>query len=378
MTTSAQRRVGICAAAIEGGAVPARAAHGGARRAQAWLDTSSPRACTGQADPGTSLPTAIHLPRASAKGGTRRQAPFRAKASADIADCLQACRWRRRVPGDPLVPTQAKKTLPELLDIMAALRTPVTGCPWDLVQTFETIAPYTIEEAYEVADAIARRDMAGLRDELGDLLLQVVYHARMAEEQGAFAFADVVGAIAAKILRRHPHVLGSEAERAAGAAHGFRERIQGEEKAQTPEPATGVLDNVPVALPALTRAVKLQMKAASVGFDWPSLKEVFDKLKEELSELEAALTPSPASAARPADQQAITEELGDLLFVIANLARHLKVEPETVLRHANAKFERRFAGIERKLARLGKTPRQSDLAEMDRLWDEVKAEEGKA
>jgi len=276
------------------------------------------------------------------------------------------------------VPTQAKKTLPELLDIMAALRTPVTGCPWDLVQTFETIAPYTIEEAYEVADAIARRDMAGLRDELGDLLLQVVYHARMAEEQGAFAFADVVDAIAAKMLRRHPHVFGSEAERAAGAAPGFWERIKGEEKAQTPEPATGVLDNVPVALPALTRAVKLQMKAAAVGFDWPSLKEVFDKLKEELSELEAALTPSPASAARPADQQAITEELGDLLFVIANLARHLKVEPETVLRHANAKFERRFAGIERKLARLGKTPHQSDLAEMDRLWDEVKAEEGKA
>ena len=276
------------------------------------------------------------------------------------------------------MPTQAKKTLPELLDIMAALRTPVTGCPWDLVQTFETIAPYTIEEAYEVADAIARRDLAGLRDELGDLLLQVVYHARMAEEQGAFAFADVVDAIAAKMLRRHPHVFGSAAERAAGAAPGFWERIKGEEKAQTAEPTAGVLDNVPVALPALTRAVKLQMKAAAVGFDWPSLKEVFDKLKEELGELEAVLGPGPASAVRAADQQAITEELGDLLFVIANLARHLKIEPETVLRHANAKFERRFAGIERKLARLGKTPHQSDLAEMDRLWDEVKAEEGKA
>jgi MazG family protein len=271
------------------------------------------------------------------------------------------------------VPTQAKKTLAELLDIMAALRTPSTGCPWDLVQTFETIAPYTIEEAYEVADAIERRDMASLREELGDLLLQVVYHARIAEEQGAFAFADIVDAIAEKMLRRHPHVFGSAAERAAGAAPGFWERIKGEEKTQEAQPTAGVLDDVPLALPALSRAVKLQHKAAAVGFDWPSLKEVFDKLKEELNELEAALTPSPTS-----DQEAIAEELGDLLFVIANLARHLKVAPETVLRRANAKFERRFAGIERKLARLGKTPQQSDLAEMDRLWDEVKVEEGKA
>jgi MazG family protein len=271
------------------------------------------------------------------------------------------------------VPTQAKKTLGELLDIMAALRTPSTGCPWDLVQTFETIAPYTIEEAYEVADAIERRDLAGLREELGDLLLQVVYHARMAEEQGAFAFADVVDAIAEKMLRRHPHVFGSAAERAAGAAPGFWDRIKGEEKAQEAPPSAGVLDAVPLALPALSRAVKLQHKAAAVGFDWPSLKEVFDKLKEELSELEAALAPSPTS-----DRNAIAEELGDLLFVVANLARHLKVEPETVLRRANHKFERRFAGIERKLAGLGKTPQQSDLAEMDRLWDEVKLEEGKA
>src|SRR5262247_928530 len=162
------------------------------------------------------------------------------------------------------------KTITDLIAIMAALRTPGSGCPWDLAQTFATIAPYTIEEAYEVADAIERGDLPALKDELGDLLLQVVYHARMAEEQGAFAFADVVDAIAAKMLRRHPHVFGSEAERAAGAAPGFWERIKGEEKAQTPEPATGVLDNVPVALPALTRAVKLQMKAASVGFDWPS------------------------------------------------------------------------------------------------------------
>jgi MazG family protein len=274
------------------------------------------------------------------------------------------------------VPTQSKRTLAELLDIMAALRTPSTGCPWDLAQTFASIAPFTIEEAYEVADAIARGDMASLREELGDLLLQVVYHARMAEEQGAFTFADVVDAIAAKMRRRHPHVFGSAAERAAGAAPGFWERIKGEEKAQEAKPTAGVLDDVPVALPALTRAVKLQMKAAAVGFDWPSLKEVFDKLKEELDELEATLAPSPGAPGTPgADPEAIAEELGDLLFVVANLARHLKIEPETVLRRANAKFERRFAGIERKLRALGRTPHHSDLAEMDRLWDEVKAEE---
>jgi MazG family protein len=286
------------------------------------------------------------------------------------------------VPPQNNLPTQRKKTLAELLDIMAALRTPATGCPWDLVQTFASIAPYTIEEAYEVADAIERGDMAGLRQELGDLLLQVVYHARMAEEQGAFAFADVVDAIADKMLHRHPHVFGSAAERAAGAAPGFWDRIKGAEKAREAKPAAGVLDDVPVALPALTRAVKLQQKAAAVGFDWPSLKEVFDKLKEELGELEASLAPGPSAGDRTgtglADQEAIAEELGDLLFVVANLARHLRIEPETVLRGANAKFERRFAGIERKLRGLGKTPRQSDLAEMDRLWDEVKAEEDKA
>jgi ATP diphosphatase len=273
------------------------------------------------------------------------------------------------------VPRQAKKSLAELLDIMAALRTPVTGCPWDLAQSFETIAPYTIEEAYEVVDAIERRDLAALREELGDLLLQVVYHARMAEEAGAFAFADVVDAIAQKMLRRHPHVFGSAAERAAGAAPGFWERIKGAEKAQESKAAAGILADVPVGLPALTRAVKLQQKAASVGFDWPSRREVLDKFKEEFDELEAALA---APAATPRRQEAVAEEMGDLLFVMANLARHLKLEPETVLRQANAKFARRFAGIERKLAAAGKTPQQSDLAEMDRLWEEVKAEEGEA
>jgi MazG family protein len=273
------------------------------------------------------------------------------------------------------LPTEAKKSLAELLDIMAALRAPATGCPWDLAQTFATIAPYTIEEAYEVADAIERGDPAALREELGDLLLQVVYHARMAEEQGAFAFADVVDAIAQKMLRRHPHVFGSAAERAAGAAPGFWERIKDAEKAQE-RPGAGVLDDVPVGLPALTRAVKLQQKAASVGFDWPSRQQVLDKFKEELGELEAALA-APTTAS-PRQQEAIAEEMGDLLFVMANLARHLKLEPEMILRQANAKFARRFAGIELKLAAAGKTPQQSDLAEMDRFWQEVKAEEDKA
>jgi len=272
------------------------------------------------------------------------------------------------------VPTQEKKTLAELIDIMAALRTPVTGCPWDLAQSFATIAPYTIEEAYEVVDAIDRGDLAALRQELGDLLLQVVYHARMAEEEGAFAFPDVVDAIAQKMLRRHPHVFGSAAERAAGAAPGFWEKIKDAEKAQEKTGAAGVLDDVPIGLPALTRAVKLQQKAASVGFDWPSRQEVLDKIKEEVDELDAALA-APTATRRP---EAVAEELGDLFFVMANLARHLKLEPETVLRQANAKFARRFAQIERKLAAAGKTPQQSNLAEMDRLWDEVKAEEGEA
>jgi MazG family protein len=272
------------------------------------------------------------------------------------------------------VPTQAKKSLTELIDIMAALRTPTTGCPWDLAQSFATIAPYTIEEAYEVVDAIDRGDLVALRQELGDLLLQVVYHARMAEEQGAFAFPDVVDAIAQKMLRRHPHVFGSAAERAAGAAPGFWEKIKDAEKAQEKRGSSGVLDDVPIGLPALTRAVKLQQKAASVGFDWPSRRQVLDKIKEEVGELDAAL----AAPTTPRRQEAVAEELGDLFFVMANLARHLKLEPETVLRQANAKFARRFAEIERKLAAVGKTPQQSNLAEMDRLWDEVKAEEGKA
>lgn len=268
---------------------------------------------------------------------------------------------------------ETRKTLADLLDVMAALRTPVSGCPWDLEQTFATIAPYTIEEAYEVADAIEKQDLSALKEELGDLLLQVVYHARMAEEAGAFDFADVADGITRKMLRRHPHVFGSEAERAAGAAPGFWERIKTEEKKVAgptdTDPSASILDDVPPALPALTRAVKLQDKAAKVGFDWPVLGPVFDKLKEELAELEQALAAGAGRDNRTA------EEFGDLLFVVANVARHLKLDPEAALRAANQKFIRRFQRIEALLARSGRTPAQSDLAEMDRLWDQAKAEE---
>ena len=269
----------------------------------------------------------------------------------------------------------ARKSIGDLLAVMAALRTPGTGCPWDLEQTFKTIAPYTIEEAYEVADAIERGDMADLKDELGDLLLQVVYHARIAQEQQAFAFSDVAEAITAKMIRRHPHVFGSEAERAAGAAPGFWERIKATERAdalqagRASEPS--ILDGVPAGLPALTRALKLQNEAASVGFDWPSLGPVLDKLKEELGELEEVLVGGEA----PSDRTKIEEEFGDLLFVVANVARHLKVDPDAALRAANQKFTRRFHAIERKLAEDGRTPAQSTLAEMDLLWDEAKAGE---
>ena len=274
--------------------------------------------------------------------------------------------------------SSARKSIDDLLAVMAALRTPGSGCPWDLEQDFKTIAPYTIEEAYEVADAIERGDMGHLKDELGDLLLQVVYHARMAEEDGAFAFPDVADAITAKMVRRHPHVFGTAAERAAGATPGFWERIKAQEKNGPPETGS-ILDDVPVALPALTRAVKLQNKAAKVGFDWPSLTPVFDKLKEELNELEEAVA---ATASTPAgkvlgDEAKVIEEFGDLLFVVANVARHLKIDPEAALRSANQKFIRRFRRIEELLAAQGRIPSQSTLAEMDRLWDRAKAEERK-
>jgi ATP diphosphatase len=292
----------------------------------------------------------------------------------------------------------AADALQRLLAIMAALRMPGTGCPWDLEQTFETIAPYTIEEAYEVADAISRRDLADLKDELGDLLLQVVYHARIAEEAGAFQFADVAKAVNAKMIRRHPHVFGSPEERAAGAQPDFWRRIKAEERAakaaerarlsshsETVPSAHGshLLSDVPVGLPSLTRAIKLQDKAAKVGFDWPDLAPVFAKMKEEIAELEevvfsSAASEPPASSGRlpggESDEE-IQEELGDMLFVMANIARHLKLDPETALRKANDKFTRRFAYIEQRLATMGKTPDQSSLEEMDALWDEIRAQD---
>jgi len=266
---------------------------------------------------------------------------------------------------------QASKDISRLIEIMAALRNKESGCPWDLEQTFATIAPYTIEEAYEVADAIGRADLDALKDELGDLLFQVVYHARMAEEQNAFAFPDVVEAITAKMIRRHPHVFGTQEQRAAGAAPGFWDRAKAAEK---PKRAVGLLDEVPVSLPALTRAVKLQNKAAKVGFDWPSLQPVFAKLKEELAELEAEISAGvrPSGSDTTAVEEKIEEELGDLLFVVANVARHLKIDPESALRAANDKFIRRFRFIEEKLGQAGRRPEQSDLAEMDALWDAAK------
>lgn len=250
--------------------------------------------------------------------------------------------------------------------IMARLRAPVGGCPWDVEQTFETIAPYTLEEAYEVADAIERGDMDDLKSELGDLLFQVVFHARMAEEQGLFVFDDVANAIADKLERRHPHVFGDEAAKADGVAQKARwEDIKAAERKAKAQ--HGVLDDVPVGLPALARAAKLTKRAARVGFDWPSIDEVFDKLHEEVAELRAEIAAGDLDKARG--------EVGDLLFVIANLARKLGVEPEDALRGSNAKFVRRFGFIEAELARAGKTPEQSDLAEMDGLWNAAKAAE---
>ncbi len=276
---------------------------------------------------------------------------------------------------------EPSRDIARLIEIMAALRTPGTGCPWDLAQNFQTIAPYTLEEAYEVADAIDRRDLDDLKEELGDLLLQVVYHARMAEEAGAFSFGDVVEGVTAKMIRRHPHVFGDETARSPGAVDGIWAKIKAEEKALKQEAGNGepaqpsILADIPVALPGLTRAIKLQDKAARVGFDWPGLVPVFDKVREELAELEEVALPHPSEA--PA-ADAITEEFGDLLFVVANVARHLRIDPEAALRGANQKFIRRFSHIEQRLAGQGRAPAQSSLEEMDALWDEAKAiEKGK-
>jgi nucleoside triphosphate diphosphatase len=271
-----------------------------------------------------------------------------------------------------------------LIEIMAALRTPKTGCPWDLAQDSTTIAPYTIEEAYEVADAISRGDMDDLKEELGDLLLQVVYHARMAQEQGAFDFDDVVQAITEKMIRRHPHVFGDMAgalhERGPQAVAGLWDRIKAQEKESKEKEGkertskatdnvstnNGVLAGVPVALPALTRAQKLQAKASKVGFDWNDPRAVLKKIREEADEIEAELDAAPDDAAA---------EVGDLLFAAVNLARHLHADPESVLRATNQKFERRFASIEQALAAQGKGPQDATLAEMDALWNEAKSRE---
>jgi MazG family protein len=271
--------------------------------------------------------------------------------------------------------TGKRQDIDALLRIMARLRDPETGCPWDIEQSFATIAPYTIEEAYEVADAIARGDIDHLKDELGDLLLQVVYHARMAEELGRFDFGDVADAITRKMIRRHPHVFEDTSLREGFERSDAWERIKAEEKAAGGTDGAGsLLDDVPVALPALTRAVKLQTRAARVGFDWPSLDPVLAKAEEEIAELKAARAARDAQA-DAASASKVVEEFGDLLFVMANIARHLDVDPEAALRAANAKFMRRFASIEAALRAEGRKPEDATLEEMDQLWDEAKAEE---
>jgi ATP diphosphatase len=267
------------------------------------------------------------------------------------------------------------RDISRLIEIMAQLRTPVTGCPWDLEQSFATIAPYTIEEAYEVAEAIARGDFEDLKDELGDLLLQVVYHARMAEEEKAFAFGDVVEAVTRKMIRRHPHVFADKDGNIAPAGvTSAWERIKAEEKAERaarrPQQAhehSSLLSSVKAGLPALARAMQLQRKASSVGFDWNDPRAVLNKIREEADEIEAALDRN--------DAEELADETGDLLFAVVNLARHAHADPEIALRRTNAKFERRFAYIERALAAQGRTLEQATLDEMDELWNEAKTKE---
>jgi nucleoside triphosphate diphosphatase len=267
------------------------------------------------------------------------------------------------------------RDISRLIEIMAQLRTPVTGCPWDLEQDFATIAPYTIEEAYEVADAISRGDLDDLKDELGDLLLQVVYHARMAEEKKAFSFGDVVEAITRKMIRRHPHVFADKDGniQPAGVKSAW-ERIKAEEKAERAarrpreeHEHKSLLSSVKAGLPALTRAMELQRKAGSVGFDWNDPRAVLKKIREEADEIEAELD--------RADKDELAGETGDLLFAVVNLARHVKADPEMALRGANAKFERRFAYIERALEAQGRSLDAATLDEMDELWNEAKEKE---
>ncbi len=271
------------------------------------------------------------------------------------------------IPFDhPFDPDEFHK-LNTLRRIMSALRDPETGCPWDVEQDFATIAPYTIEEAYEVADAIQRGNSEDLCEELGDLLLQVIYHSQMASESGAFTVDDVIAGISAKMVRRHPHVFGDEKTRQAGIAKGFWEKIKASEKAARggSEPAS-VLDDVPLPLPALTRAEKLQKRAARAGFDWPDTSGPLAKVTEELGEFEDALDRG--------EPDKVTEEFGDLLFSMVNLARHQNIDPEEALRQANAKFTRRFQHVEAGLAQQGRSLDGANLDEMDTLWDEAKTQ----
>ncbi len=265
----------------------------------------------------------------------------------------------------PNTAASAEAELRRLLDIMAALRDPATGCPWDKTQSFETIAPYTIEEAYEVADAIAESDLAALPDELGDLLFQVVYHARMAEEAGLFGFSDIAKCISDKMIRRHPHVFGDAAARDAAAQTLAWEAQKSAERAARKQ--SGTLAGVPTALPALTRALKLTTRAARVGFDWADADRVLSKLDEEIQELRNELS--------TADPVRLTDEVGDLLFVLANLARKLDLDPEACLRYANEKFCRRFNAMEQIFERQGKTLRELPLEQMETGWQQVKAAE---
>ncbi|NOZ41845.1 MAG: nucleoside triphosphate pyrophosphohydrolase [Alphaproteobacteria bacterium] len=268
--------------------------------------------------------------------------------------------------------TEIKNSISGLIAIMARLRDPDRGCPWDLEQDFTTIAPYTIEEAYEVAAAVADNDMAELKDELGDLLFQVVFHARLAEEQGHFDFADVVAAISDKMVRRHPHVFEDAEYRSAEQQTVAWEQQKAEERQQK-NPDASALDGMTAGLPALIRAVKLQQRAARVGFDWPDSAGVLDKLNEEMAELSHELD----RASKDDNNSArISEEFGDMMFVYANLARHLKIDPETALRAANHKFEQRFRKVEQLAKIQDKSLENMTLTAMDQLWDEVKAQEG--
>ncbi len=271
------------------------------------------------------------------------------------------------MPFEP--PSPQMPPLDRLLEVMARLRDRDGGCPWDVEQTFATIAPYTVEEAYEVADAVERNDMRDLKEELGDLLFQVVFHARMAEEMGAFTFDDVAAAISDKMVRRHPHVFATESYADLTEQTSAWEAMKATERAAKGK-AASLLDDVPAGLPGLTRAVKLTKRAARVGFDWPDFGPVMDKLREEMDELQVEIDAGDLPKARA--------ELGDFLFVVANLARKLDVDPEDAIRSSNAKFTRRFSHIEKVLAKRGSSPAQSTLAEMDGLWDEAKALERKA